>query len=57
MEVRFLIDLDTGLPHVDQHNVTPTEVLEFFTVANRTFPDAMARGSLKVRPPADGRCV
>ena len=28
MEVRFLVDLDTGLPHIDRHNVVPHEVLE-----------------------------
>jgi hypothetical protein len=28
MVVRFLIDLDTDLPHIDQHGVLATEVLE-----------------------------
>jgi len=28
MVVRFLIDLDSGLPHIDKHDVSPMEVLE-----------------------------
>jgi hypothetical protein len=28
MLVRFLIDSDTGLPHIDKHDVSPIEVLE-----------------------------
>lgn len=28
MVVRFLIDRDTGLPHIDGHGVSPAEVLE-----------------------------
>ena len=28
MEVRFLVDLDTGLPHIDQHDIAPSEALD-----------------------------
>jgi hypothetical protein len=30
MMVRFLIDPDTDLPHIEQHGVTPSEVLDIF---------------------------
>ncbi len=38
MEIRFLIDLDTGLPHSAQHNVEPQEVLEIFRRREADFP-------------------
>lgn len=28
MEVRFVIDLESGLPHIDRHGVSTREVLE-----------------------------
>jgi hypothetical protein len=28
MEVRFLVDLETGVPHIERHGVSPSEALE-----------------------------
>src|SRR5690242_4332029 len=45
MEVRFLVDLDTGLPHIDQHGVTPTQVLD---VLRHRKDDAAGRDGARI---------
>ena len=38
MEVRFLIDLDTGFPHVDRHGVSEREVLDVLRKSEADVP-------------------
>jgi hypothetical protein len=56
MEVRFVIDLHTGLPHITQHNVEPQEVLEVFRNRPDDIPNRddtrMCEGQT-----AQGRCL
>jgi hypothetical protein len=38
MELRFWIDAETGLPHIEEHGVTKEEVRQVFNRAGEDFP-------------------
>lgn len=56
MEVRFFHDRDTGRPHIEQHGVTPLEVLQ---VLRRPEFGGPGRDGTRVAEghTADGRCL
>ncbi|HZZ45110.1 MAG TPA: hypothetical protein VFE58_19395 [Tepidisphaeraceae bacterium] len=45
MDVRFLYDLDTGLPHIEQHGVSSYEALQ---VLHRREADAPAKDGARM---------
>ena len=38
MELRFWLDAETGLPHIDEHGVTEAEVQQILRRAGEEFP-------------------